>query len=133
MVLAEWTAHPAKRRPEQVALVVAVTLVFCAGILALLQSGFLAVLAAVLLVFSVAPFLFPTRYRLTDEAVEERRAGVTRRRRWEDLRRAHVGRAAALVSPFSRPHWLDRYRGVTLMFDGADRDRVVAILQEKLP
>ena len=60
MVLAAWTAHPAKRRPRDVALVAAVLLLTCGAVLSSLESLWLSVLAAVLIVGSVAAFLFPT-------------------------------------------------------------------------
>jgi hypothetical protein len=133
MVLATWTAHPARRRPRDVALVVAVLLVTTGVVLGALESLWLTFLAAVFLIASVAPFLFPTHYRLTEEGVQERRLLRTRERRWTDLRRIQVGPGAALVSPFARPTWLDRFRGIVLYFDGTpDRDRVVGILRERI-
>jgi hypothetical protein len=135
MVLETWTAHPAKRRPRDVALVAAVVLVTVGGVLGTFHSALFAAIASVLLVVSVAPFLLPTRYVLSDDGIEQRRAGRTRARRWRELRRVEVGREAALVSPFARPSALDRYRGIVVLLDGVDgerRDRVVAILRERI-
>jgi hypothetical protein len=127
-----WTAHPARRRPQDVFLVGAVVLVSMWAVLVTLGSAFLAALAAVILVVAVAPFLFPTRYRLDDDGVEERRLWTRKRRSWRDLRRLQVGPGAALVSPFARPSFLDRHRGLVLYLDGADRDRVVATLRARV-
>jgi hypothetical protein len=127
-----WTAHPAKHRPNDVLLVVAVVLIASWAVLASLGSVFLAALAAAILVASVSSFLVPTHYRLDDDGVEQRRLWGTRRRSWADLRRVQIGPGAALVSPTARPSWLDRHRGVYLYLDGADRDRVVAILKERV-
>lgn len=132
MPLAEWTAHPARRRPEGAWLVACVVLLTAGAVLASLQSLFLAALAVVILLVAVAPFLFPTRYVLTEDGIEERRLGRRRARRWDELRRLQVGAGAALVSPFARRSWLDRYRGIIVMFDGADREAVVALLREKI-
>jgi hypothetical protein len=128
-----WVAHPARRRPEQIALVAAVVLISAWAVLVTLESPGLALLAAILLVASVAPFLFPTRYRLSEAGVEERRLWTRKFRAWRDLRRVQVGPGAALVSPFARPSWLDRYRGILLYLDGADRDAVVAALRARIP
>jgi len=132
VILAEWTAHPAKRRPRDVALVTSVAFVFCGAVLSSLHSVWLTVLAAAVLLLALAPFLFPTHYQLTDEGVCERRFGRRRARKWEELRRVQVGSGAALVSPFTAPHRLDRYRGMLLYFDGGDRDSIVDILRGKL-
>jgi hypothetical protein len=132
-ILCQWTAHPARRRPRELALVVGVVALTAAGVLATFDSGFLAILSVVILLLAVAPFLLPTRYTVTDDGIEAVRALGRRARAWKDLRRVEVGRDAALVSPFARPSWLDRQRGLLLLLDGADRDRVVAILRERIP
>ena len=130
-----WTAFPAKRRPEQLALVVAVVLLSMWTVMVTLASVFLAVLAAIILVVAIAPFLGPTHYRLDDGGVEQRRLASRRYRAWSDLRRLQVGPGAALVSPFARPSWMDRHRGFILYFDGLDepgRAAVVATLRARV-
>jgi hypothetical protein len=131
-ILAEWTAHPARRRPRDVALVAAVTFLSAGAVLASLESLFLTALAVVFLVVAVAPFLLPTRYVISDDGVEERRLWRRKARRWQDLRRLQVGPGAALVSPFARPSWLDRYRGIIILLDGAERAEVVRLLEERV-
>ena len=127
-----WTAHPARTRPQDVFLVAAVVLGSAWLVMETLGSGLLAGLAAVFLVVSVAPFLFPTHYVLDDDGVEQRRLWSRRRRAWSDLRRVQVGPGAALVSPFARRSWMDRHRGILLYLDGADRERVLAVLHERI-
>jgi len=128
-----WTAHPAKRRPRDVALVAMVVLFSSYAVLLFTHSIFLSALAIVVLLISVSAFLLPTHYTLDDDGVHERRAGLTRSRAWGDLRRLQIGPGAALVSPFAKKHYMDRYRGVLLYFDGADREAVVKALREKIP
>ena len=132
MVLAQWTAHPARKRPRDVALAVAVVLLSCGAVLASLESLLLTALAAVFLVVAISPFLLPTRYTLTDSGIEERRAFRRKSREWKDLRRLQVGARAALVSPFASKSWMDRHRGLIVMFDGSDRDEVVGILERQV-
>jgi hypothetical protein len=127
-----WTAHPARRRPQDVFLVAAVVLGSAWAVMVTLGSPLLAALASVFLLASVAPFLFPTHYVLDDVGVESRRLWTRRRRAWADLRRLEIGPGAALVSPFARRTWMDRTRGMLLYLDGADRDRVVALLEDRV-
>jgi hypothetical protein len=132
----EWTAHPARRRPQDAMLAACVILVAAYAILVSLQSAWLAVLAVLFLLAAIAPFLVPTRYRLDAEQLVERRLFVTRSRRWSELRRVEIGKTAALVSPYREPRWLDRYRGITMILplpgDGADRESVVRELRERV-
>ena len=127
-----WTAHPAARRPQDVMLVVFVIAIASYAILVGMQSAWLAVIAAIMLVVATAPFLMRTHYRIDGDGVVERRGFVTRSRRWSELRRLEVGRAAALVSPYAQRRWLDRYRAITIYFDGGDRDAVIRELQARL-
>lgn len=127
-----WTAHPARRRPRDLALVAAVLFLTAGAVLLSFGSLFMTGLAAVIVVLSIGSFLFPTHYRLTDEGVEERRLGMRRARRWAELRRLEIGPGAALVSPFAKKSWLDRTRGFQLLFDGADRQAVVAELRRRM-
>lgn len=127
-----WTAHPARRRPRDLALVAAVLFLTAGAVLVSFESLFMTALAAVIVVLSIASFLFPTHYRLSEEGIEERRLGMRRARRWVDLRRLEIGRGAALVSPFARKSWLDRSRGFLLLFDGADRQAVIAELERRI-
>lgn len=130
-----WTSHPARSRPDQLALIAAVVLISAWVVLVTLESAFLALLAASFLVVATAPFLFPTHYRLDEAGVEQRRLAGRRFRPWPELRRLQVGPGAALVSPFARPSWMDRHRGFILYFDGLDAEgkaRALAILRRHL-
>lgn len=126
-----WTAHPARRRPDHVALIVAVVALASWAVLETLAAPGLAVLAAVLLVIAVAPFLFPTHYRIDGAGVELRRLGRRQARPWDEIRRIDIGARAALVSPLARASWLDRYRGLIVQFDGGDRATIVAALDAR--
>jgi len=132
MILAQWTAHPAKSRPRDLALVAAVLFMTAGAVMASFQSLWLTFLSAVILIVAVSPFLFPTHYVLSEWGVEERRLWRQKARPWDDLRRVQIGRGAALVSPFRRRSWLDRHRGVMLYLDGADRAAVVSILEDRI-
>jgi hypothetical protein len=127
-----WTSHPARRRPRDLALVAAVVFLTTGAVLVSFESLFMTGLAAVIVILSIASFLFPTHYRLSEDGIEERRLGVRRSRRWAELRRLEVGPGAALVSPFARKNLLDRTRGFMLLFDGADRQAVVAELRRRM-
>ncbi|MBK9071225.1 MAG: hypothetical protein IPL79_09530 [Myxococcales bacterium] len=124
-----WTAHPARRRPHHVALLIAITLFAAYAVLVALQSFFLCGLAIAILLASTASFWLPTHYQLDGEGVRERRWGRRRRRSWAQIRRLVIGPQAALISPFARPHPLDRMRGLMIYFDGGPRDEIVRRLR----
>jgi hypothetical protein len=127
-----WTAHPARRRPQDAMLAICVIAFATYAVLVGMQSPWLALVAAAMLLVAVSPFLARTHYRLDADGIAERRLFVTRTRRWSELRRLEIGRAAALVSPYTQRRWLDRYRGMTIWFDGGERDAVIRALEEHL-
>jgi hypothetical protein len=126
-----WTAHPAARRPKDAMLAAFVITLATYAVLVAMRSAWLAAMCAVLLVIASAPFLFRTHYWIDGEGIRERRGFVTRTRPWSQLRRLEVGTRAALVSPYMQARWLDRYRGMTIYFDG-NRDVIVRELEAHL-
>ena len=128
-----WTAHPARRRPQDVMLLVAALLLTAWLIMAVVEAPFLTVLGVVILIVSTAAFWAPTRYVLDEQGASERRLGRHKARSWADLRRIQAGPGAVLLSPFARPNWLDRYRGILMYLDGADREQVLTVVRARIP
>ena len=128
----EWTAHPAKERPRDVALVLCVFCLTMAATLIAFQSLFLTGLAAVILTLGISSFLLPTTYSLSEWGVEAKGMVRKRARGWSELRRYEIGKEAVLVSPFAKKTRLDRYRGMVLLLGNADRDQVVRMLELNL-
>ena len=58
-------------------------------------------------------------------------SGGARAGRWGELRRFQVGAEAVLLSPFARPSWLDRTRGLVVFFADHERE-VMAIVRDKI-
>ena len=108
-------------------LLVAAVLMTAGAVMAVVESPFLTVLGVVILIVATAAFWAPTRYVLDAQGATERRLGRTKSRAWRDLRRVQAGPGAMLLSPFARPHWLERYRGIMMYLDGADRTRAVEL------
>lgn len=125
----EWTAHPARQRPRDLALVLCVLLLTMGAVLATFQSLFFALLSAAILLASISSFLFPTHYAISDWGVQQARLGQRRARPWKELRRMELGSRGALLSPFAKASWMDRYRGLILQFEGADREAIVDLLE----
>jgi hypothetical protein len=127
-----WRAHPARERPGATLVLVSVL----AGILVSVWLAFadpvLLLLSTAILGASLSPWFFPTTFRLDATGASARRAGMSRVRRWEEIRGVHVDRHGATLSPFAKTSWLEPYRALRLLFSG-NRAEVVALLEEYLP
>ena len=126
-----WTVWPARQRPLAAAILVASSVVL--GVLVRRATGdtVLGVAAPIFVLGSLSSFLFPTDYRLTEEAIEVRSLGVTRSRPWTEMRRMTVDATGVFLSPFEKRNWLEAYRGLRLLF-GGNRDQVVSFAEARL-
>jgi len=75
-------------------------------------------LSFLLLLASISTFLFPTHYSVDAEWVEWRHLGLRYRKRRKDFQRVLLLPEGVLFSPFPRPSFLERYRGVYFRFPG---------------
>lgn len=112
----EWTFQPWRERPARAALAAAAALGLCLIVLGLGLAPLTALLLCIVNVAVLAPVFVPARCRIDAEGVAMRGAGGWTRRAWRDVRRARSGPRGLLVSPFSRAHWLDPWRGLFLPF-----------------
>ena len=127
-----WTVHPARQRPADAALAAAIVSLAAWAVLVSLHSLLLTGLAVAILLVATAAFWLPTTYILDDTSVTEQRLGRRRVRAWQELRRFTVGTRGALLSPFARPHWMERYRGMVLLFGAQPAAPVQALLAQKI-
>ena len=127
-----WKVHPARQRPADAALAAAIVSLAAWAVLVSLQSLLLTALAVLILLVATAAFWLPTTYILDETSVTEQRLGRRRSRAWPELRRFTVGTRGALLSPFARPHWMERYRGMVLLFGTQAPEPVKALLAQKI-
>ncbi|MEN8152143.1 MAG: hypothetical protein ABFS86_20165 [Planctomycetota bacterium] len=128
----EWTCHPVRHRPGTGVLVAALILLFTAGAQLSFGDRILTILSLVVLTLSVSPFYLPTRYRIADDKISIRSTFGRKEKSLKLFRRLAVDRRGVLLSPFDRPSRLDRFHGLNLRFDSADRERVLEFLERRL-
>jgi len=124
-----WRAHPLKENVWRSLLLAAIMAVTCYG--AWVWTGWpgMAVLAAVILAVSMAPFLFPTRYRMDGEGIEIVFLGVRTFRPWDELRNFYPHDVGVHLSTFKRPNALDPFRGSFIRFAPGNGEEVLTFLR----
>ncbi|MFN0152689.1 MAG: hypothetical protein ACKVU1_18455 [bacterium] len=127
----EWRAHPARARRRATAALVAFLGAVLAGIWLALRDPFSVALALVFLAGALAPWFLPTSFRVDAEGAASMRAGIARRRRWDEIRSVYIDARGVTLSPFSRRSWLEPYRAMRLLFAG-NTDAVVGALERRL-
>jgi hypothetical protein len=124
-----WLSHPIVRAgtTKTVALLV-ITLLTGFLLYSNTQSLGWSLFSVLVLLLAVRDYWSPTFYTLTEEGVEVRFWGYTRRKPWHALRSFYPDRNGVLLSPFPTPHRLENFRGVYLRFDD-NREEVLAWIQ----
>lgn len=124
----EWTCHPVKRKPLVSALVTLFIFVVVALVFYTTSSRAFGVLAAVVMLASLAKFYFPTTYRLTNDRITIKTTTQTLRKDWSIYRSCYPDKNGILLSPFVRPSRLENFRGIYLMFAN-NRDEVTEFVK----
>ncbi len=112
----EWMVHPVKRKPWISAAVSLFVVAVVAAVRMATDSQAFAVLAAIVMVASLAKFYFPTRYRLDDHKITVKTTTQTLTKEWSLYRSCYPDKNGILLSPFAQPSRLENFRGLYLMF-----------------
>jgi hypothetical protein len=124
-----WQVHLFKENAWLSVLLVAIIVVTLVGVwIWMPEYPGVVLLAAVLLVGSVAPYLFPIHYHLTDGGIEIAFLGVRTFRGWKDFRNFYPHKVGVHLSTFRRPSSLDPFRGSFIRFAPGNRDSVLRFL-----
>ena len=114
----EWMVHPVKRKPWISAAVSLFVVAVVAVVRMATDSHAFAVLAAIVMVASLAKFYFPTRYRLDEHKITVKTTTQTITKEWSMYRSCYPDKNGILLSPFAQPSRLENFRGLYLMFAG---------------
>jgi len=121
-----WTLHLAARRPGRaiVALIIIFLTLFA---VAFFTQGWnlggkilILGLAVLLLLSSIAEFMFPVTYTLDAEGAHARLPGSHRVLAWNRVRRVYLRPDGIKLSPLAARGWIESYRGVLLRTPSRD-------------
>ncbi|MCA9791505.1 MAG: hypothetical protein KC910_06905 [Candidatus Eremiobacteraeota bacterium] len=125
------TFHPAAERPAAAA-GLAFFLGLAGAVLMQMLTPVVALVLCLALAGSVAAFFVPTVYEFGDETITVRRWGADQSYAWSRFRSFEQDKNGVFLSPYRRPHRLDRLRGVFLPMDRARRHQLRPLLEARL-
>lgn len=127
----EWRVHPFTENAWRSVLLI---LIIAAALVGFGSFGYpgLVILCAVFLVVSMAPYFFPTRYRMTASGIEITFVGVKSFRGWEEFRNFYPHDMGVHLSTFRKPNALDSFRGSFIRFAPGNRDIVLRFLDARI-
>jgi hypothetical protein len=127
----QWIVHPIRRNWKVSAGVVSFLVILCAAIYFSFNSLAFLLLSVVILVSSLSPFFFPTKYTLRDDRIVVKSLIRRFSRQWNFFRSYYPDKNGVLLSPFSSPSRLENFRGVYIRF-GHNRAEVVDFIGERI-
>jgi len=126
-----WTAHPlVDDFPKSLLLVAIVVGVLVVVKISFLSEGFV-LLAAILFLFALAKYFFPTKYELSEQGIEVWFLGYRYSRPWTAYSSFYNCRGGVHLSPFPEPNRLDTFRGSFLLCR-KNREEVLAFVRTKI-
>lgn len=131
--LMEWTVHMARKQPlKAAATIVIIAFTIAAGWVWV--HPLIAFLMGLFLLNAVGDFLFPIRYKVTEEGIEVSSFLRDKKVRWEQIRRLNVFHDSVFLSPYPKPSRLDNLRGVRLYWDNGPEGlkRLIQICQSRI-
>jgi hypothetical protein len=110
----EWSFNPWRERPGRAGVAAGVAVAMCVAVAALGIPMLVTLGLCLATLGALSPAFSPSRCRLDDAGAGRRGPFGWERRRWSEIRRAHAGRRAIVLSPYAHPHRLDAFRALVL-------------------
>jgi subtilisin family serine protease len=127
-----WQVHLLRRAPGRLPWLLLILALAVGSTWRLFSAVLPALAALVLLVAATGDYLFPVRYRITEEGVAVDSLTARMHLPWKDARRCRRERGGLLLTPLPYPSRLDAFRGVLLRFaptgEPGDRASVMAAI-----
>ncbi len=131
-VVLRWQAHPMRERPGQGVLAIGIILVIAGFIYVTAAGAGLALLGSVLLICALNRFFFPSRFTIDEYGITAAYPMRRVRLRWSAVQRFVWDEHGGYLSTRPARSRLDAYRGMHLLFDEAQRQRIIHHIQESM-
>jgi hypothetical protein len=126
-VVLTWQVHLAKEQPKKLAVVIPATFVAAVCAFAWIQHPVFVIAMLLLVVGSLADFLFPVTYTITTTRVTVSTRAGKRIIAWKDVRKCYLDDFGVKLSPLRIQSRLEAYRGVYLRFGDKRKEVIEAV------
>lgn len=132
--LITWRSFPFIEFPLQSLMVVAIFALVAVFIYTVTSSMFWVILALIFLFIYLSPYFSPSYYSLYDDYLVAQVFIYKRKRQYSEFKCFYADKRGVMLSTFSRPRGLDRFRGQSLRFSKTqeEREQVLKFFEEKI-
>jgi hypothetical protein len=127
-----WRVHPLTENAWRSILLAVIIFAACYGVWSWTGFGGFVLIAFILLVVSMAPFIFSTRYFMNSEGLEINFLGIRNFRGWEEYRNFYPHDVGVHLSPFRELSRLDPFRGNFIRFAPGNHEEVIRFLDRHI-
>lgn len=127
-----WTSHPLRDEPMPKSVFLILIILSSSFIIGWsFQSYTFALVSCVLLSTAMSRYFLPTRYTLDENGFVITHLGFKKTYAWSQFHRADPHPDGIFLSPFTKPHRLDTFRGQFLKA-GTQTPEVFHVIQQRL-
>jgi len=129
-----WTSFPFAESPISSALVLAFFVLVAVFVYSITYKIFWVLLSLVFLFSSLFAYFVPTVYKFYDDHIFFKVGVFSRERKYSEFKCFYADKKGVMLSTFSRPRGLDRFRGQSVRFtrNQDERDEILTFLDEKI-
>lgn len=110
-----WREHFAAKEPIKAFIIFIIILLIVFWVAFSFKDILIAIFSGLLLFGSVFKYFFPTEYFFDEEGVNINFLVFKTHHSWQKFKGVFLCKTGVLLSPFSKPHRLDTFRGVFLL------------------
>ena len=126
----QWKSHPARERPVATVFVTLFILIIFYLVYEISGEPFMVVIAALIFLFALTTFFFPTTYTVDERKVTIKYLFTVKERNLSAFRAVFPGSRGILLSPYLGPTRLENFRGFYLRYGKNNKEEVDKILAE---
>ena len=129
-----WISYPFVETPLSSGLVLAFFVLAAVFVYSITTNVYWVLLSLVFLFSSLFSFFVPTYYEFYDDHVFVKVLVFKRERKYSEFKCFYADKKGVLLSTFSRPRGLDRFRGQSVRFSKSqdEREQIMEFLDEKI-
>ncbi|MBC8313094.1 MAG: hypothetical protein H8E33_02460 [Candidatus Cloacimonetes bacterium] len=129
-----WTSFPLIENPLQSFLLLAFFILVVLFVFEITKNIFWIFISLFFLISSLFSYFIPTTYKFYDKFLQIQYLFFSRDRKHSEFKCFYADKKGVMLSTFSRPRKLDRFRGQSIRFSKKqeEREKVLQFLDEKI-
>ena len=128
----KWTSHPLIDYPFKTVFFLTVLVIIGVFVYYIFQAGFYVLLYVVFFFLTFLGYWFPTFYKVNDTGLYIKRLFMKIEKKWSDYKKVYTDDRGFFLSPFKEKNFLMKTRGIYIICNVPERDKIINFVKEKV-